>query len=63
MKEGEQICVGETGYKICHDGQFIEDNCPPKSKCLQSPTSKAVLCREYRRNINVDQGKQEPVRR
>ena len=50
LKDGEQICSGETGYKMCHDGNLIEEPCPSPAKCVAAVTGKTVLCREVRRN-------------
>jgi hypothetical protein len=63
LKEGDKVCSGDDGYKICHDGSFIEDKCPANSKCLASKEGKQVLCREIIRNPNTQQKPQESRRR
>jgi hypothetical protein len=47
MKEAEKICSGRTGYKTCHAGQLLEDQCPPGAECVQSTVVTDVVCRVH----------------
>jgi hypothetical protein len=56
LKDGEQACSGDTGYKRCANGQLIEENCPTDAKCVASPSVKQVICRQIIRNADTRTG-------
>jgi len=50
LNTGDRYCVDETTHRVCNYGEWVEDKCPPGSKCLKSPSAWNVLCREEHRN-------------